>query len=243
MKKYVSVCILNIFLIMCVLGCCACGEEINSEEAGSKIQETETGKNPDELYELKITESTVSNFSNMEEKEEWYGDYKFIEYIRPHFGFQPNPDKEQRQRILDYQKQSIVSLSENSVKYLGSVNREDEPDAYEDYKYDHYVMEASYVLKTMILDEKVLQDITSRWGREYHLDGTPVDFSEWAYGDESYFADIDFKVSDYEGHYILIFYDEQNPSTIKEREYWIDAGNGVVYSLTDQMVSKWQKIR
>ena len=81
MKKYVSVCILNIFLIMCVLGCCACGEEINSEEAGSKIQETETGKNPDELYELKITESTVSNFSNMEEKEEWYGDYKFIEYI------------------------------------------------------------------------------------------------------------------------------------------------------------------
>ena len=99
------------------------------------------------------------------------------------------------------------------------------------------------VLKYTTLDEELLKSMMVRWGREYHLDGTAVDFSEWAFGDEEFFSNIDFRISNYQNCNILVFYIEQNPSSVKEIEYWIDAGNGVIYSLTDQMISKLQRLR
>ena len=63
------------------------------------------------------------------------------------------------------------------------------------------------------------------------------------FGDEEFFSNIDFRISNYQNCNILVFYIEQNPSSVKEIEYWIDAGNGVIYSLTDQMISKLQRLR
>ena len=88
--------------------------EIPQEEA-----ETLPLKNPDILYESKMAEDIITAFPDISEKEDWYGDYQLVEYVRPHFGFQPNPDKSQRQRILDIQKQTIISLNENSIKRFG----------------------------------------------------------------------------------------------------------------------------
>lgn len=188
-----------------------------------------------------MAEDIITAFPDISEKEDWYGDYQLVEYVRPHFGFQPNPDKSQRQRILDIQKQTIISLNENSIKRFGPVNKEDE--FFAEYKFDHYIQEVPIVLKYTTLDEELLESMMVRWGREYHLDGTAVDFSEWAFGDEEFFSNIDFRISNYQNCNILVFYIEQNPSSVKEIEYWIDAGNGVIYSLTDQMISKLQRLR
>lgn len=261
MKSIINIRNSFLFLVGIVFICCSCGKSKQSDISTERVldeeirittiaetteipqEEAETLplKNPDILYESEMAEDIITTFPDISEKEDWYGDYQLVEYVRPHFGFQPNPDKSQRQRILDIQKQTIISLNENSIKRFGPVNKEDE--FFAEYKFDHYIQEVPIVLKYTTLDEELLESMMVRWGREYHLDGTAVDFSEWAFGDEEFFSNIDFRISNYQNCNILVFYKEQNPSSVKEIEYWIDAGNGVIYSLTDQMISKLQRLR
>ncbi len=267
MKKIMYFYCFILFIIITV-SCCGCGKtgdkentetsaagdttaassgvsmKDNSRESTQEsVPETALSDTPDTLYESKAAESTAAAFPDITEKSDWYGDYVLIGYVRPHWGFQPNPDKEKRQRLLDYQKQTILSLSESCMEYFGPVNREDDPEQYLDYPYDHYVNKQPVILKDTILDENTLADITERFGREYHLDGTAVDFSQWAFGDEEFFGDLAFRASDYQGSRLLVFYNEHTASAVKETEYWIDAGDGVVYSLTDQMAAKLQRLR
>ena len=82
-----------------------------------------------------------------------------------------------------------------------------------------------------------------RWGKESDEDGDFVNFADWSMGDEKYFADIDFKLSDHIGCPLLTFRYPEHPSTVKDQEFWVYAGNGIIYSLTDVMVSEWRRLR
>lgn len=231
--------------LICVFVTAACGEARLEDSSGSAEEttaEVAERENPDEIYYRKIEEETRADFpEDLSEMEDWYGDYQFVEYTRPHSYPPSTPDYLQRK--LDQMKGTIKRIEPGMLITYFPVDRVLEPVFYEDYEYDHYISVRSFTMHVEVLDEELLKTLLMRWGREYHLDGSPVDFSNKAHGDDDLFADMDFRISDYVGHQILVFTDEDTTSTIKECDYWINAGDGVVYSLTNHSVSKWQRLR
>ena len=95
-----------LFLVGIVFICCSCGKSKQSDISTERVldeeirittiaetteipqEEAETlpSKNPDILYESKMAEDIITAFPDISEKEDWYGDYQLVEYVRPHFG-------------------------------------------------------------------------------------------------------------------------------------------------------------
>lgn len=217
--------------------------------SGACIEETsETEQtrrdDPDERYESVCSEEAEAVCpETMNDLEDWYGDYQFVGYVRPHQNYTPCPDHEQLEYRIRLEKEEIVSLTPESVYRYSGVDRKYQAEIFADYKYEHLIQESRPVLTASVLTEEVLEEMNRRWGKEFDADGGSVDFADWSAGDEEYFADTDFKLRDYTGCPLLTFRYPEHPSTVKNQEFWIYAGDGVTYSLTDAMVSEWRRLR
>ena len=65
-----------------------------------------------ERYESICSEETESVFpETMKDLTDWYGDYQFVGYVRPHRNYTPCPDHGQLEYRISLQKEEIVSLT------------------------------------------------------------------------------------------------------------------------------------
>lgn len=217
------------------------------ETAFSKPEKPEEPADPDTRYESKAMEPTVSEFTEIwEEESDWYGDYQFVEYIRPNTWYTPDFDDEAMERKISFRKKTIMTLETDLERTYMALDKEadvEDRGGWADWNYDHYINESYVKLIASVLDEEKIRHMEERWGKEYERDGSLADFSYRAMGNEKYFADMDFRVHDYEGSPLLIFYNPQRTSAYKEETYLLEAENGTVYMLDDVMVSKWQRLR
>ena len=217
------------------------------ETAFSKSEKPEEPDDPDVRYESKAMEPTVSEFAEVwEEESDWYGDYQFVEYVRPNTWYTPDFDDEAMERKISFRKKTIMTLETDLERTYMALDKEadvEDRGGWADWNYDHYINESYVKLIASVLDEEKIRHMEERWGKEYERDGSLADFSYRAMGNEKYFADMDFRVHDYEGSPLLIFYNPQRTSAYKEETYLLEAENGTVYMLDDVMVSKWQRLR
>lgn len=232
-------------------GKAVCSEHDSVASASSEERIEEKAENvqaqwddPDERYESICSEETESVFpETMKDLTDWYGDYQFVGYVRPHQNYTPCPDHGQLEYRISLQKEEIVSLTPGLVYRYSGVDRKYQSEIFADYQYEHLIQDSRPVLTASVLNEEILEEMNRRWGKESDEDGDFVNFADWSMGDEKYFADIDFKLSDHIGCPLLTFRYPEHPSTVKDQEFWVYAGNGIIYSLTDVMVSEWRKLR
>lgn len=245
--------LLSMIFVCLLLACASCGKkEAEPTEARTFAYETSPdwahpGEDVDKLYEEKVTQETLSSFpEDLSSVEAWYGDYGFVEYTRPNpWGLTLMMDDAFQHRFERHQA-TIRTLSFEQVTdcFPGKLN----PEVYgHGYPYEHVAIDTFTSMKVQTLDEEMVKELEEKW--EYDSYGDPIDFYDSTYtmgGHEEYFSEMDFRIRDWKGRQMLILFNEGLASTDKVTEYWVDAGDGYVYVLTnsvDPMVYKWKRLR
>lgn len=197
---------------------------------------------PDELYEEKkaaFQDDILPDFSDLDG---WYGDYVFVEYIRPQHLYPPLIDETLLQKRYERDLEAIKSLEFEKLTSYTKVDKELEPELFFDYEYQYFIQSNFTRMNCRILDSDILAEMDRHYTAEYSPNGNTNDFSVFAMGDDDCFSDMSFLIHAYEGKHVLLLRSEMDTSTNQASQYWLEGENGFVYIIDDAMITKWKKV-